>query len=207
MTTQWIRYEYQSQAGFGTFDKGLIQPHSGDMFGVSKFADVPILISDVRQKTPTKPSKMIALWNNYHALANEKRLTKPKTPLYLIKSPNCYLANEEVIRHPSHYQGKVFYEGEIGIVIGKTAKNLVTIEQAAEHIFGYICVNDVTAFDLLKEEDNFDQWTRAKGFDTFGVFGPVIETELDFGTCEVTTSINDKIVQRYPIGIGVLKNR
>ena len=50
--------------------------------------------------------------------------------------------------------------------------------QAAEHILGYACANDLTAIELLNRDPAFAQWTRAKGFDGFGVFGPVIANRL-----------------------------
>ena len=70
------------------------------------------------------------------------------------------------------------FEGELGIVIGRYAKD-VPLTEAADYIFGYTCVNDVTAMDLLFENGDFPQWGRSKGFDTFGCLGPVIATDFD----------------------------
>ncbi len=72
------------------------------------------------------------------------------------------------------------YEGELGIVIGKRCR-AVDEADAAGYIFGYTCINDVTAVDILNKDPGFAQWTRAKSFDTFGVFGPVIVTDVDPG--------------------------
>jgi len=71
----------------------------------------------------------------------------------------------------------VLFEGELGVVIGKAGKD-IAVADAPAYIFGYTCVNDVTAVDLLKADPSFPQWTRAKGFDAFGPFGPVIATDL-----------------------------
>ena len=71
------------------------------------------------------------------------------------------------------------FEGELGIVIGKRAHDLAP-EQARAAIFGYTCINDVTALDLVAAE--LPQWTRAKSFPGFGPFGPVIVTDLDPST-------------------------
>ena len=76
---------------------------------------------------------------------------------------------------PDSYAGKVVFEGELGVVIGKTCRH-VSAADASAHIFGYTCINDVTAAELLNKDASFAQWTRAKSFDTFGVFGPVIAT-------------------------------
>jgi 2-keto-4-pentenoate hydratase/2-oxohepta-3-ene-1,7-dioic acid hydratase in catechol pathway len=80
---------------------------------------------------------------------------------------------------PAADDGRVAYEGELAIVIGRRAKNLSPVEQAAAHIFGYTCANDVTAMELLHRDPVVPQWTRAKGFDGFAAFGPVIETDFD----------------------------
>ena len=88
------------------------------------------------------------------------------------------------------------YEGELGLVIGKTCKN-IGVEAATEAIFGWTCVNDVTALDLLTRDASFAQWTRAKSFDTFGVFGPCIATGLDWQSLNVRTLVNGRERQNY----------
>jgi 2-keto-4-pentenoate hydratase/2-oxohepta-3-ene-1,7-dioic acid hydratase in catechol pathway len=70
---------------------------------------------------------------------------------------------------------QVEHEAELVVVMGKRGRN-ITAEQAKRHIFGYTIGNDVTARDLQKADN---QWTRAKGFDTFCSFGPWIDTEFD----------------------------
>jgi 2-keto-4-pentenoate hydratase/2-oxohepta-3-ene-1,7-dioic acid hydratase in catechol pathway len=60
-------------------------------------------------------------------------------------------------------------------------------------------VNDVTAAELLKKDPSFDQWSRAKGFDTFGVFGPVIATGLDPLALTIRLSLNGQERQNYPV--------
>ena len=70
------------------------------------------------------------------------------------------------------------FEGELGIVIGRECRG-VDAAGAAACIFGYTCVNDVTAVGILGKDPSFPQWTRAKSFDTFGVFGPTVATGLD----------------------------
>lgn len=92
----------------------------------------------------------------------------------------------------------MIFEGELGVVIGKRA-TAVRESDAAEHIFGYTCVNDVTAVDLLKKDPTFDQWTRAKSFDTFGPFGPVIATGLDTSHLSVKVILNGDERQHYPL--------
>ena len=154
-------------------------------------------IDEVVFDLPCQPTKVIALWNNYKALADKNNLEYPQTPLYLFKPPNSWLASGQTIKHPPAYSGSVFFEGELGIVIGQTASNLAP-ETAESAIAGYTCINDVTAFDLLKDYAGFDQWSRAKGFDTFGVMGPVVATDCDWRSFVITTRVNGKVVQEYP---------
>ncbi|MBS82848.1 MAG: 2-hydroxyhepta-2,4-diene-1,7-dioate isomerase [Gammaproteobacteria bacterium] len=143
-----------------------------------------------------KPSKILALWNNYKTLATEKGLNKPKNPLYINKSISSVIESGDEIKRPKFYSEDIFYEGEIGIVIGKECKD-VEVENANDYILGYTCVNDVTAMNLVKKDSTFDQWTRAKSFDTFGIFGPCIATEIDPTNVQVQSKLNGKIVQDY----------
>ena len=68
-----------------------------------------------------------------------------------------------------------------------------------DYIFGYTCVNDVTAMQLIREKEEFEQWTRAKCFDTFGVIGPCISTYSDSNNFTVRTLVNGRERQNYPI--------
>jgi len=88
-------------------------------------------------------------------------------------------------------------QGELGIVIGKACNN-ADAKQAADAIFGYTCVNDVTALEILTRDATFSQWVRAKSCDTFGVFGPVIATGLEAEKLTVRTLLNGKERQNYP---------
>lgn len=143
-----------------------------------------------------KPSKIIALWNNYKTLADEKGLTKPDNPLYLNKSVSSIIEPGQNIVRPKSYSENIFYEGELGIVIGKECKD-IEIAKSNEYILGYTCVNDVTAMDLVKKDSSFDQWTRAKSFDTFGIFGPCIVNDIDPMNLRIKSTLNGKIVQDY----------
>ena len=138
----------------------------------------------------------MALWNNYKTLADEKGLSKPNNPLYLNKSISSIIQPGENIIRPKSYTESIFYEGELGIVIGNECKD-VEIHESKEYILGYTCVNDVTAMDLVKKDPTFDQWTRAKSFDTFGVFGPCVVNDIDPLNLRVTSKLNGKIVQDY----------
>jgi 2-keto-4-pentenoate hydratase/2-oxohepta-3-ene-1,7-dioic acid hydratase in catechol pathway len=197
MKRQWIRYEHAGVIGFGILADGRVQPHVGDMFGGSDPVGESIALIDVKLLMPTVPTKVIALWNNFKALGEKLNLAVPEEPLYLLKSPNSWTATGEPIVVPVQ-PGKVVYEGELGIVIGKRCSN-VDEAQAMNHVFGYTCANDVTLSDVLNRDASFAQWTRAKGFDTFCPLGPAIATGLDASTLTVTTTLNGDVRQSYPI--------
>ena len=194
----WVRFERGGQAGFGTLRDGVITIHEGDMFSASRATGATVPLAEVTLLTPCTPSKMLALWNNYRALAAKLNLTAPPEPLYLLKAPNSFLAGGQVIPVPKSYNGKVVYEGELGIVIGRRC-SAVSEADAPKFIFGYTCINDVTAGELIQKDPSFAQWTRAKSFDGFGVFGPVIATGVDPLTLTVKTILNGAERQNYPV--------
>jgi 2-keto-4-pentenoate hydratase/2-oxohepta-3-ene-1,7-dioic acid hydratase in catechol pathway len=193
----WIRFERAGQVGFGTLEGDLVQERRGDMFGVSEPVGSPVPVADLKLLTPTAPSKVIALWNNFRALGEKLKLPVPLEPLYLAKTPNSYLAPHGVIRKPRG-DGKVVFEGELGIVIGKTSAAVAETD-ALDHVFGYTCANDVTVADILNRDASFAQWVRAKGFDTFCPMGPVVATGLDPSSLVVTTLLDGVVRQEYPI--------
>jgi 2-keto-4-pentenoate hydratase/2-oxohepta-3-ene-1,7-dioic acid hydratase in catechol pathway len=90
------------------------------------------------------------------------------------------------------------FEGELGIVIGRTCKQVGEAE-AMRHVFGFTCANDVTVADILNRDASFAQWVRAKGFDTFCPFGPAVATGLDPDKLRVRTVLNGEVRQDYPV--------
>jgi len=196
--TYWIRFEHQGRTGFGILENDSIKVHAGELFDRPQPTGTVISLDAVKVLTPTQPGKMVALWNNFHAIAAKLGNPVPPEPLYFLKGNNSFLAHGGTIRVPASYSGKVVYEGELGIVIGKRCA-AVTEADAPGCIFGYTCVNDVTAAEIINKDASFAQWARAKSFDTFGVFGPVIATGLDPLTLVVRTLLNDQERQNYPV--------
>jgi 2-keto-4-pentenoate hydratase/2-oxohepta-3-ene-1,7-dioic acid hydratase in catechol pathway len=196
--THWIRFAHDGKTGFGMLEGESIRVHDGDMFAQPRARAEVLALPSVKLLTPCLPSKMIALVDNYHALVAKLNHATPPEPLYFLKSSNSFLAHNETIRAPGAYSGKVVYEGELGIVIGRRC-TAVSEDDAADCIFGYTCINDVTAAEILNCDPGFAQWTRAKNFDTFGVFGPVIATGLDPLKLSVKTVLNGQERQNYPV--------
>lgn len=194
--SNWIRFIKDNTESFGTLSKDKITVYKGDMFNNPSATDQVIDYEEVKIINPCKPTKMIALWNNYESLAKEKGLSKPKNPLYLNKAISCVIEQGENIIRPKTYKESIFFEGELGIVIGRTCKD-ISADKSDDYIFGYTCINDVTAMDLVKKDPTFDQWTRSKSYDTFGIFGPNITDDVDPMSLTVTTTVDGKIKQNY----------
>lgn len=138
------------------------------------------------------------LITNLRAAADKQGWSEPDEPLYFFKAPSCFLPSGGVIVRPDAYDGRVLFEGELGVVIGRLCTN-VSEAEVDECIFGYTCVNDVTALGLIHQDDSFPQWCRAKSFDTFGAFGPVVSTGIDPDTLRVQTTLNGRLRQDYPV--------
>jgi 2-keto-4-pentenoate hydratase/2-oxohepta-3-ene-1,7-dioic acid hydratase in catechol pathway len=183
--------------GFGTLQGTSISVHSGDMFDDPLPLGRIVHLPDVRVIAPVRPGKFIGLWNNFHALAAKLGDPAPTEPLCFLKASNSHLDPGAEFHKPASYQGRITYEGELGVVIGRRCSE-VDEAGAAGAIFGFTCVNDLTAVDLLNRDPTFAQWMRAKSFDGFGPIGPVIATGLDWTQLRIRTVVDGVERQNYP---------
>ena len=197
MYKRWIRFLDGGEPGFGLLEGYQIRVHHGDMFESPRPSGQMLSLGAVAIRRPVEPGKVIALWNNFAQLSTKLNLTKPLEPLYLLKSPNSFNDPGAVIPRP-RAEGKVVFEGELGVVIGKTAA-AVSVDDAMSHVFGLTCVNDVTHADILFRDPTFAQWVRSKGFDGFLPIGPVIATDLHPEDLVVKTMLNGEVRQAFPI--------
>ncbi len=194
---RWVRFEHQGAAGFGTLDGAQVAVHEGDMFATPRATGGTLPLDSLKLLMPVRPGKVLALWNNYLALAAKLGLADPAEPLYFMKAPSSYLNPGETIVAPAG-QGKIVFEGELAIVIGQRAK-AVSEAAALDHVFGYTCCNDVTAAEVLNRDSTFAQWVRAKSYDSFCPLGPCIATGLDPSTLVVKTRLDGQLRQDYPV--------
>ncbi len=194
---RWARFEHAGRIAFGTLEGDVLHVHDGSPFDGATDTGDRLGLADVRLLTPCAPTKMIGLVNNYRAAAEKQGTPIPAEPLWFLKAPSAFRAHGEPIRWPAAYDGRVIYEGELGIVIGREARDVAEAD-ADRHVLGYTCVNDVTALDLLGRDPAFAQWARAKSFDSFGPFGPVIATGVDPARLTVRTLVQGKVRQEYP---------
>jgi 2-keto-4-pentenoate hydratase/2-oxohepta-3-ene-1,7-dioic acid hydratase in catechol pathway len=177
--TLWIRFDHAGRACLGTLDGETVRVH------------------DVNLRRPVEPSKVIAMYNNFGALLAKMNVARPAEPQYLLKPPNTYNDPGARITDPKT-DSRVIFEGELAIVIGRHARRVAEAEALA-HVFGYTCVNDVTAVDYLTRDPSFAHWVRAKGFDGFCPIGPAIATGLDPSALSVRSMLNGQLRQDYPI--------
>jgi 2-keto-4-pentenoate hydratase/2-oxohepta-3-ene-1,7-dioic acid hydratase in catechol pathway len=194
----WARFRAADRVGFGILEGHELIEHEGDMFGTPRASGRRLSLSEIALLAPCTPSKIVALWNNFHALAAKIGKAAPAHPLFFIKSATSAAGPLDSIRRPACYAGKIVFEGELGIVIGKAAKE-IPVAAVGDYIFGYTCVNDVTAIDLLFENGDFPQWGRSKSFDTFGCLGPAIVTDFSYSTASVITRLDGVERQNYPL--------
>jgi 2-keto-4-pentenoate hydratase/2-oxohepta-3-ene-1,7-dioic acid hydratase in catechol pathway len=195
--TRWIRYRHQGIEAFGSLEGERVVEHFGNLFGINAPSGRVHALDEVQVMMPVQPSKVIALWNNFGELRAKLNLSHPEEPLYLLKSPNSWSAHGEPIPLP-RAGGKVAFEGELGIVIGKRC-TAVSESEALAYVFGYTCANDVTVADILFRDPSFAQWSRSKGLDGFCPIGPVVATGLDPSKLVVRTLLDGQVRQQYPI--------
>jgi len=192
---RWVRFVAPEGEGFGSIEGESIVVHDGDLFDRPRATGRRLDLGAVRLAMPMRPSKIVAVWNNFPALIEKLKLRVPPEPLYFIKAPNSYLDPGATIRKPA-CDSRIVFEGELAAVIGKTA-SAVAVDAALDHVFGYTCANDVTAVDVLTRNPDFAQWCRAKGFDTFCPFGPAVATDLDLSTARLRTFVDGGKRQDY----------
>jgi 2-keto-4-pentenoate hydratase/2-oxohepta-3-ene-1,7-dioic acid hydratase in catechol pathway len=199
---KYCRFELNSSSYFGcietvagreeitrtlAFPPGKSAPESG----ATKIPHIPL--DEATLLAPVEPSKIVCVGRNYREHAAELGHDVPVEPLIFLKPPSAIIGPKQNIVRPK-ISARVDHEGELGVVIGKTCRNLKADEDVRPYILGYTCVNDVTARDLQNKDG---QWTRAKGFDTFCPVGPVVTDSIDpWAGVEVETQVNGKTKQQ-----------
>jgi 2-keto-4-pentenoate hydratase/2-oxohepta-3-ene-1,7-dioic acid hydratase in catechol pathway len=186
-----VRYQTQDEPPrYGWLLDDKIGVIDGDLFGKYRRRDAKVPLAEARLIAPSQPSKIVCVGRNYVEHAKELGNEVPKVPLIFLKPPSSIISDGDAIVLPPQSR-QVEHEGELVIVIGRRARN-ITAEESKKYTLGYTIGNDVTARDLQKIDD---QWTRAKGFDTFCPFGPWIDTDFDPSDAVVTCRVNGQMRQ------------
>src|SRR5256885_3339116 len=167
--------------------------------GKTETASVPMLpLSEITPRLPYPvPPKIWCIGLNYRSHAEDIQAVQPEEPGSFMKPASCmFQPGEEIELPPPGLSNDVDAEGELGVIIGKTCR-FVPPDQVRDVIFGYTTTLDLTALDVLRKNPRY--LTRAKSFDTFFSFGPVIVTKDEIGdveSLEVITEHNDGVCSR-----------
>ena len=188
----YVRYRQGESRGFGELEGDTISPIEGSVLGSRKRMGDKIALADVKLLYPVRSPKVFAVGLNYKSHLGS---TKPPEKPEIFYKPTTSLQNpgDPIIIPPG--SKNMHYEAEFVIVIGKAAK-AVSESQAADHILGYTCGNDVSERDW--QQDDL-QWWRAKGCDTFGPMGPSIAVGLDYMESEISLRLNGETKQKQKV--------
>ena len=141
---------------------------------------------------PLTPTKILGIGKNYAEHAREMGGEAPAEPIVFLIPPSALIGDGDTIEIPS-WAGRVDYEGELAVVIGRRAKN-IPVEEAHAYIAGYTVANDVSARHQQRSDG---QWTRAKGFDTST---PILDAlvpaeQVDPANLRIRTLVNGEVRQ------------
>jgi 5-oxopent-3-ene-1,2,5-tricarboxylate decarboxylase/2-hydroxyhepta-2,4-diene-1,7-dioate isomerase len=146
----------------------------------------------------TRPSKIVALGRNYVEHARESGHDVPDEPVLFAKAPSAVIGPGADIVYPPKVQ-RLDPELELGVVIGRRGR-LVGEAEALDCVAGYTIVNDVTARDVQRrDQERKLPWFRSKSMDTFCPMGPwlVLQDEIaDPQQLELTLRVNGEVRQR-----------
>ena len=192
-----VRFIAQSRAKYGILYQDTIQGLRGSPFTHFQHLNSPstldgstYTLDKVRLLAPCLPTKIVCLGLNYRSHIEEMKLPLPSVPLIFLKPSTAVIGPDDKIVLPHGWE-RIDFEGELGVVIGKKAKD-VPEKEAKEYILGYTCFNDVSDRHAQAADG---QWTRAKGYDTFAPIGPWIETEAEPDNLKLETYLNGELRQ------------
>jgi 2-keto-4-pentenoate hydratase/2-oxohepta-3-ene-1,7-dioic acid hydratase in catechol pathway len=201
---RYCRFQFNGQEQYGLVEsvagrdaivRILLTPPEeadGDMESLRTRRIEPIALEEAALLAPVRPTKIVCIGRNYREHAAELGHDVPTEPLIFLKATSALLAPGGVVRRPKISQ-RVDFEGELGVVIGRTCYQPAADADIRQYILGYTCVNDVTARDLQNKDG---QWSRAKGFDTFCPVGPLVTDEIDpWAGVGVETRVNGEVKQ------------
>jgi 2-keto-4-pentenoate hydratase/2-oxohepta-3-ene-1,7-dioic acid hydratase in catechol pathway len=189
---RYLRFQGKGDvpAGYGWLEGDQVGSITGPLFGAHRRNPASQPLSAVKLLAPCEPGKIVCVGRNYADHAREHHADIPEVPLLFLKPPSAVIGPGAGIRLPPQSE-QVEHEAELAVVIGRRTRN-ATADEAQASIFGYTAANDVTARDLQNRDD---QWTRAKGFDTFCPLGPWIDTTAGPQDLRILCRVNGQIRQ------------
>jgi 2-keto-4-pentenoate hydratase/2-oxohepta-3-ene-1,7-dioic acid hydratase in catechol pathway len=189
---KYVRFLWGKEIRSGIVEGETVHEIGVDLFSGLERTGKSYPLKTLRLLAPTAPSKIVAIGLNYKDhVAEFGRTEIPAEPVIFLKAPSAVIGPAEAIVLPKS-AGRVDYEAELGLVIGKRAHHVAEAE-ALDYVLGVTCLNDVTARELQKKDV---QWARAKSFDTFCPIGPWIVSGLDLSNVRVESKVNGQPKQR-----------
>ena len=192
-----VRFRDGGEARFGIVEGQRVTPCTGGTPDTLRPAGAAMPLADVTLLPPSAASKMVAIWGNSRPLQDSRKAPATVDLCYVIKPPSSFITDGDAIVLPRGVE-RVIFEGELGIVIARRCRHVAEGE-ADQVIAGWTIVNEVTATGVVQREPSFAQHTRAKGFDTFGVFGPAVETAVDVAGARIRTWQNGELRQDFAV--------
>jgi 2-keto-4-pentenoate hydratase/2-oxohepta-3-ene-1,7-dioic acid hydratase in catechol pathway len=190
--TRYGRVEHKGRISWGRIEADRFMVLDAAPWENSGETGEAFSLSECRLLAPVVPSKVILVGLNYrdHIEESQSASDVPDEPVIFLKPPTAVIGPSDEIPYPLHLD-RVDYEGELAAVIEKEIHG-VDESGARSAIFGYTCLNDVTARSLQKKDV---QWTRGKGFDGFCPIGPWIAAGIDPLDLKIETFLNGKLRQ------------
>ena len=130
---KWLRYAHAGQVGFGVLEGDTVHLHRGDLFGEHEATGEHLALDAVDLLPPCEPRTVVGLWNNFHALAQKNGWTPPAEPLYFLKAPGSLAGPGSTTPAAPESVGRVAFEGELAIVIGKPTHRSAIYREGVGH--------------------------------------------------------------------------
>jgi 2-keto-4-pentenoate hydratase/2-oxohepta-3-ene-1,7-dioic acid hydratase in catechol pathway len=190
-----VRFQSRQDTRYGIWENDIVREIVGSIFGEFAPTSTTHHIGDIRLLAPVEPTKILCVGLNFRDHIEEIGFPFPTLPAHFLKPLTTLIGPDDPIVIP-RVAKQVDYEGELAAVI-KTQIKDVSIEEAAQAILGYTCLNDITERPLSIVQG---QLTRSKGFDTFAPVGPCIATGLDPSRLVLRTFLNGTLMQQASLG-------
>jgi 2-keto-4-pentenoate hydratase/2-oxohepta-3-ene-1,7-dioic acid hydratase in catechol pathway len=193
-----VRFDASGSVKYGIFENHIIHGCQGSPF--DRFGGLGTLLpldgsvyrlDEVRLLAPCTPSKYVGIGLNFRKAAEHMKVPLPAIPIMFLKPTTSVIGPDDNIVLPDA-SSNIIHEGELAIVIGKTAKDIPE-ERARDYVLGYTCTNDIS--DLSAFEEDRGNPTRTKGHDCFGPIGPWIETDVDPDDLRIEVRVNGELRQ------------
>lgn len=192
---RYVKVQYGEGELWGVLQEDKVRLLTKPPFSELCYEGTVLPLEECRLVAPCEATKIVCVGKNYYDHIEEMRSVfdashNPERPTLFLKAPNALNVPEGTVHAPD-FVGRLDYEGELGVVIKRRAKD-VSEADALDYVLGYTCLNDITARDIQKGDG---QWARGKNMDGFAPLGPVVTDEVDPAHLDIMTRLNGAVVQ------------